>query len=631
MKTNSTPTFSFLAGITLMLAILLSEIFFRIAAGTAAYVLVSLLMLWYIRTSRFIVVAGIVSSLFLLGIFLFRFISVESGATLTANRVMSLLAVWVAVLFTLHFRKIYKQERRQNVRLRALVENAGEGILLVDSREKILVANPAAEKIFGYSDGELFSRTINDLIPQAYSKSHSKYVQDFLNTPAPRAMGRKLKGVKKDGSEFYVDISLSHFYDGPELVVIAFILDATDRVDHEELIQANLKMMSDYSQELELKVRQRTAQLESANQELLKSQALYHSIASNFPDGFIGVMDRDLKYILVGGKGLHELGLNPVSVLGDRVFDSIHDTITSYAEGALIKVFDGEIVSFDIDIAGKYYNVSAVPIAEGASSIKEILVVVKNVSAQKNLERELVKTLAKEKQLNTLKSRFVTMASHEFRTPLTTILSSAFLLENYTGQQLESEKRKHLDRIKRSVHGLTELLNDFLSLDKLEEGVIQVVYKPVYLKQFFEDILQEISLIKKENQKVVFEFSGDEAEVLMDKQLVRNILLNLLSNAIKYSATSGTIGLTVLVVVKSIKIKVSDHGIGIPPEEQQLVFNRFFRASNTSEIQGTGLGLNIVKRYVKLLKGRVRFQSRLDKGTIFTVTLPLEHVESESQ
>jgi PAS domain S-box-containing protein len=628
MKVNSTPVISFLTGITLMLAILLFEIFFHMAAGTAAYVLVSLLMLWYMRTSKFIVFAGIVSSLFLLGIFLFHFINSETDTTLTTNRIMSLLAVWVAVLFTLHFRKLYQEERREKVRLKALVENAGEGILLVDAREKIMVANPAAEKIFGYSNDELLGKTVDDLIPRQHSQSHSKYVQNFLADPGTRPMGRKLKGVKKDGSEFYIDISLSHFYEGPKLVVIAFILDATDRIDHEKLIQANLKMMSDYSQELEMKVRQRTAQLESANQELVKSQALYHSIASNFPDGFIGVMNRDLKYILVDGKGLHELGLSPVSILGDRVFDSIHGAITSYAEGALIKVFLGEVVSFDIEITGKYYNVSAVPIEERDSSINEILVVVKNVSAQKSLERELVKTLAKEKQLNTLKSRFVTMASHEFRTPLTTILSSAFLLENYTGQQLETEKRKHLDRIKRSVHGLTDLLNDFLSLDKLEEGIIQVSQKPVYLKQFVEDILQEISLIKKEDQKVVFEWCGSEAAVLMDKQLVRNILLNLLSNAIKYSAASGTIGLTISITTKNIKFKVSDQGIGIPEEDQQFVFNRFFRASNTSEIQGTGLGLNIVKRYVKLLKGKVQFQSRLNKGTIFTVTLPLQHVES---
>lgn len=625
MKAYSTTILLVVAGIIVMLTIFLFEVFFRIAAGTVAYVLVSLLMLWYVRISKFIVFAGIVSSLFLLAIFLLPYINVDINATATANRIMSLLTVWIAVFFALHFRKLFRQEYRERVRLKALIENANEGILLVNFTAKILMANPAAERIFGYSDGELSNKTIDDLVPRQLSQSHSKYVHDFLANPGTRAWGRKLKGLKKDGSEFYVDISLSHYYDGSEVVVIAFILDATDRIEHEELIEANLTMMSDYSQELEVKVSQRTVQLERANQELLKSQALYHSIARNFPDGFIGVMDRDLKYILVDGKGLHELGVDPGPVLGDRTFDQIQHTITSHAERVLTRVFQRENVSFDIEIAGKCYNVSAAPIDESDLSINEILVVVKNVSVQKSLERELVKTLAKEKELNTLKSRFVTMASHEFRTPLSTILSSTFLLENYTGRQLESEKKKHLDRIKRSVHGLTELLNDFLSLDRLEEGVVQVAYKPVSLKLFGEDLLQEISLIKKEEQKIVFEWSGDEVEVLIDKQLVRNILLNLLSNAIKYSPISSTIGLTISVTSKNIKFKVSDNGIGIPAEEQKFIFNRFFRANNTSEIQGTGLGLNIVKRYVKLLKGRIRFQSRLNRGTIFIVTLPLEH------
>ncbi|MFZ6014412.1 MAG: sensor histidine kinase, partial [Bacteroidota bacterium] len=186
-------------------------------------------------------------------------------------------------------------------------------------------------------------------------------------------------------------------------------------------------------------------------------------------------------------------------------------------------------------------------------------------------------------------------------------------------------KKKHLERIKRSVHGLTELLNDFLSLGKLEEGIVQVVFKPINLRVLGEELLQEVSLIKKEDQKVVFEFNGDEAEILIDKHLVRNILLNLLSNAIKYSPVSSTITLTISVTFKNVKLKVSDQGIGIPTDEQKFIFKRFFRANNTSDIQGTGLGLNIVRRYVKLLNGQIKFHSQVNKGTVFIVTLPLEY------
>lgn len=230
------------------------------------------------------------------------------------------------------------------------------------------------------------------------------------------------------------------------------------------------------------------------------------------------------------------------------------------------------------------------------------------------------------KELDVMKSRFITMTSHEFRTPLTTILSSTFLLENYTGAQYELEKKKHFDRIKRSVHGLTELLHDFLLLDKLEKGIVRVSLKSVFLKRFGEELLQEVSLIKKEDQRIIYEFDGNDTEVLIDKHLVRNILLILLSNAIKYSPISGIVYMRISVNSKSIRLSISDQGIGVPFEEQKFLFKRFFRANNASGTQGTGLGLNIVKRYVKLLNGQLEFQSWLNKGTVVNITLPLEQV-----
>lgn len=399
----------------------------------------------------------------------------------------------------------------------------------------------------------------------------------------------------------------------------------------EALIKANLAMIRDRSEALEGMVKQRTADLEAMNQKLVRSQLLYRSMAHNFPDGIIGVLDQDMKYLLVDGKGLAELGLDPETVIGDRLFDDIHKAMTTYAEGALKKVYQGERISFDLDIDGKYYNISAVPIDHSAGPIKEILVVIKNISSQKKLERELVKNLVREKELNSLKSKFVTMASHEFRTPLTAILSSAFLLENYTGARLENEKKKHIDRIKRAVHGLTDLLNDFLSLGKLEEGIVDVAYKPMKLNEFVEEVLQEVSLVKKEHQQIVMEFHGDNDEIMMDRQLLRNILLNLLSNAIKYSPVASRIGLMIELTSREMVLKVSDEGIGIPVGEQRYVFKRFFRANNTSDIQGTGLGLNIVKRYVKLLKGRISFTSVLNKGTTFIVRLPFAYANERQQ
>jgi len=537
--------------------------------------------------------------------------------------VLLILAFTIAI----SFRQLYKVERRERLQLKALIEHANEGIFLIDSDDKILLANPSAEHMFGFSKGELLREKLSQLISKKSLEKDLFEIGKLLDRTGGRSTGHRVILRRKDGSEFHAEVSLSHFFDGSRRIVIAFILDTTDKMKSEALTQHTLKITSQYNQQLEMQVKQRTAEFEAANRELVKSQAVYYSMAHNFPDGFIGVMDRDLRYVLVDGKALPELGLDAQSILHDRLFDNIHSTITSYAEGALMKVFEGANVSFDVEIEGKFYNVSSVPIEEEAGEINRILVVVKNISAQKNLERELVKTLEKEKELNTLKSRFVTMASHEFRTPLTTILSSTFLLENYTGRQLETEKKKHIDRIRKSVHGLTELLNDFLSLGRLEEGIVRVALKPVNLRQFIEDIIQEISLLKKEDQKIDLHFQGGEAVVLTDRQLVHNILLNLLSNAIKYSPVASVIGLTVLETGKQIKLTVSDHGIGIPAEEHKFIFKRFFRANNTSDIQGTGLGLNIVRRYVKMLKGHIEFRSSLSEGTTFTVTLPINGVK----
>ncbi|WP_218022351.1 sensor histidine kinase [Chryseotalea sanaruensis] len=542
---------------------------------------------------------------------------------------MSILIIWLAVFFTIHLRNLYHIEQKEKEQLKSIVEYANEGILMIRQDGKIYSSNPAVEKIFGYKSIDILTKVIDELIPN-FAIILKEYFKNISNPLSPR-VGESLKCKRKDESEFYIDINLSYFHENGAIVWIVFILDVTDRVKNDELAKANLKMMHEYNQKLESEVKQRTEELARSNQKLISNQAIYHSIADNYPDGFIGVMDRSLKYVLVGGKGLSALGLDSKSIINDIIFDNIYQSMSVYAEKALVKVFDGKKVSFDIELKGDFYNVTAVPIESPGHPIQEILVVVKNISVHKNLEYELMKTLEKEKELNTLKSRFVTMASHEFRTPLTTILSSAFLVENYTGQQVENERKKHLERIKRAVNGLTELLNDFLSLGQLEEGKVHLMLKSMNLKVFCEDLIQEVSLTKKEGQKIVFEFEGEDTEIAMDKHLLRNILLNLLSNAIKYSPISSNIGLTISVASKNITLKVSDQGIGIPPDEQKLIFKRFFRAKNTIQIQGTGLGLNIVRRYVKLLTGKIFFESRLDKGTIFTVILPLKRTTELNQ
>jgi signal transduction histidine kinase len=201
----------------------------------------------------------------------------------------------------------------------------------------------------------------------------------------------------------------------------------------------------------------------------------------------------------------------------------------------------------------------------------------------------------REKEFNILRSRFVTLASHEFRTPLSTILTSVFLLENYKGDDYEQEKVSYIDKIKRAVNSLTDLLNDFLSIGKIEEGRIKVTPEELELKPFLEEIIQEITAAKKVRQSIKFAFESPQEKVVTDPQLLKNILMNLLSNAIKFSPQEKEIQLLVELKNNRLTIRVTDHGIGIPEDEKSQIFKRFFRGQNVSNIDGTGLGLNIVK------------------------------------
>jgi len=238
-------------------------------------------------------------------------------------------------------------------------------------------------------------------------------------------------------------------------------------------------------------------------------------------------------------------------------------------------------------------------------------------------KQEVMRALEKEKELNELKSRFVTTASHEFRTPLATILSSVSLIASYNKPEDEEKRTKHINRIKSSVNNLTEILNDFLSLSKLEEGVIRNNPEEIEISSFAHEVAEEIKSMAKDGQKIVFKNIAEKHYFRIDKQLFKNVLINLLSNAIKYSPEGKEIEFSVFKNEKgNAEIIVSDKGIGIPKEDQPLLFERFFRAQNAGNIQGTGLGLNIVKKYVELMGGEISFISVLEKGTTFYVTIP---------
>lgn len=421
-----------------------------------------------------------------------------------------------AMIMVFYYKKIQENYTIEKTHMTSLFENATEGILLTNRQGVIVMANPAAERMFAYHAGDLDNLPIENLIPKRFLHHHVGHREGFYHQPQNRHMGvgRDLFARRKDNSEFPVEISLSYYKQNEETFVIAFIVDITSRKEIENKLvsqREELEKVSDdmrvLNTELEGRVEERTIILKEALEKLEVSQ------------------------------------------------------------------------------------------------------------------KELSSSLDKERQLNEIKSRFVSMASHEFRTPLSTILSSATLISKYPETDEQSKREKHIGRIKESVKHLNELLEDFLSLGKLEEGKVSISTVQFSVPDFIDDIVDEVKAQLKKDQKIEYSCAGP-AEFTTDKRMLKNILLNLLSNGIKFSGEGKVISLETYQEQHQLKIIIKDQGIGIPEEDQQHLFTTFFRAANASNIQGTGLGLTIIKRYVNLLHGEISLQSVLEEGTTITVKLP---------
>jgi PAS domain S-box-containing protein len=407
---------------------------------------------------------------------------------------------------------------------RQIFQNSAEGIIIVNDEGRIFLANPVAEKMFGYGPGELVNVHLGQLLPERFRARHAVYREQFFQDPRPRRMGvgRDLLAARKDGTEFPVEISLSNVAIDGHSLVIAFIIDITLRKKSEEALRKSEEQLIIYAAELERKVKSRTEALDKTIQELEK-------------------LNKDLE---------------------------------------------------------------------------------EQIQERRRAEEEAKKALQREREVNELKTKFVSMASHEFRTPLSSVLSSASLIRKYRDKGDLARIDKHIDRIKSSVNHLTNILNDFLSLGKLEEGKVEVVADEIDAEEIFEDIAEELRLTLKPGQEIKINFQGSKRKIQSDPKVLRNITFNLVSNASKYSDEGKTIYLNLTFDPDKLIIAVRDEGVGIPEEEAKHIFERFYRASNVSNIQGTGLGLNIVKRYVGLLNGTIDFTSEFGKGSTFTVTLP---------
>ncbi len=360
------------------------------------------------------------------------------------------------------------------------------------------------------------------------------------------------------------------------------------------------------------------------------------------------LLDSNNKIEMINKKGCDLIGTTTKEIIGTNgLHDFICDLNNDQAEVTILKNDTGTASlpsNFESKLrskTGETYIMSWTNVAlfDKKGKLLGTLMAGENVTERKKIELrkeqytldledmveqrtiKLTEALHNEKMVNEMKTAFVSMASHEFRTPLTSIMSSAILLKKYHDLKEYDKQSRHLERIEISVNQLILILEDFLSMDKLERGIITTNEQTFDLKIFIKDLIEELEWSLKENQHVHFKHQGT-SEVVLDRKILRNICMNLFTNAIKYSDTDIFINSTIN--DKTLQISFIDHGIGIPKEEQKYLFNKFYRAKNADNIQGTGLGLTIVEHYVNLLRGHVSFESKLGEGSKFELTLPIK-------
>lgn len=506
--------------------VLLFCILITIATGVLQYLnpelrifdgglIAAILLTVFLKEEKYTRIFGVVSVILIIASAFYSSRSEFSFLILLPYLFSALIAA-LTTIAVLYIKKLYHSIEQEKQQVNALFHYATQGIILTNKKGEIVLANPEAEKLFGYEPGELLRKPVEVLLPARVHDRHVKYREGYYEHPVSRPMGhgRDLFAIKKNGEEFPVEVSLSYYEQKGQYFVIAFIVDITQRkVAEKRMVEQHAELervtsdIRKLNSELETKVEERTIILREALEKLEKSQ------------------------------------------------------------------------------------------------------------------EELNLALNKEKELGEIKSRFVSMASHEFRTPLSTVLSSASLIQNYVKEEEQDKRQRHVKRIKDSVKHLNDLLEDFLSLGRLEEGRVRTEFHRLNIQELLDDIIDEIKPILKAGQTIQYSNSGDE-HAISDKRLLKNIMINLLGNAVKFSPENSVITVTTNNSGNEVEIAIADKGIGIPKEEQTHLFSSFYRAKNAVNIQGTGLGLHIVQRYVELLQGRIQLESEVGEGTTISITLP---------
>ncbi|MBT8185336.1 MAG: PAS domain-containing sensor histidine kinase [Eudoraea sp.] len=496
-------------------------------------------------------------------------------------------------------------EKNSNI-FKLLSEAVAEGILVVNKEQVIVSVNRAACSMFGYVENELFGENLNILIPHKFRRNHKSNVKSFIGKNETRRMGEDLDlyGLRKDGNQIPIEVGLNSFELFGRTYVMALIRDITERKKSREALSHWYNIFN-----------------ESLNEIYVFST-------------------RSLQFLNVNRGARKNIGYEMVELGTMTPADIKPEFDTAGFKKLLSPLLKGEVEKLEIETIHQRKDGSVYPvevhlqlskIGEQQVCIAIILDISESKSYTENLERtvaertqQLENALIKEKELSELKTKFLSLVSHEFKTPLSSILTSTTLLGKYKKTAQQELREKHLETIKNKVKYLNNILNDFLSVERLESGKVNYNFTTFALSKVINEVVYDANMLLKEGQKINYPKNIDDIILEFDEKILELILSNLVHNSIKYSPENTEIDIRVAMKKDNIIISIKDHGMGIPEADKKFIFDRYFRAGNALLTQGTGIGLNIVKGHLNNLGGDVTFKSKENKGTTFSVQIPVK-------
>ena len=535
--------------------------------------------------------------------------------------------------------------------LESIFIDAVDGMLITDVRGIIIGSNPAIKSIFGYEIEELHGQHFSILLPKFSSQPVS--VEDIkvaARAGQPRiGKGFEVLGVKKNGDEIPAFLSLSKFTTSDKTFYSGIIHDLSDFKEAQNALLKERNLLQKYlfvTNSLIVELDQEGAiLLFNQKTEETTGYSMEYALGKNWFDlilepNLVDVFKRDWKEVFAGKRNLIEFFTHKIKTKkGETKIIKWHSIFNNDKKGNHTSVIASGIdVTQLLNTERKLKLLNGRLEKEVENRTNELVTVVNRLlnannkldveitereKAEKALrksEAELRRSLEKEVELNQLKSRFLSMASHEFKTPISTILSSVNILQKYEGASISDRKLKHHKRIKKALNHMTYMLDDFFSISQFEEGKIRTIEHHIPLNDFIMTIIEEFQDNLKNGQSIVLQGLKEEFQFYTDENLLKNIILNLLSNASKYSKENKVIFIRLIDYEEQICFEIEDQGMGIPEEDQKYLFTRFFRAGNVEHIKGTGLGLNIVRDYVQILDGKITVKSEEGKGSVFQIT-----------